>query len=60
MALRRQLRSHHRDQVVELGVDLEVAKLFDADGAGHADATQIIARQIHEHDVLGVLFDAPR
>src|SRR3990172_606415 len=46
------LPCHVRDQVHHVGVALHLHELRDADGAGLADAADVVAAQVQEHDVL--------
>ena len=47
-----------RDKVVHGGVVLEREQLGDAHGARRADARQVVAHQVHDHQVLGAVLGA--
>ena len=51
----RQLAVHAADDVHDVAVALDVPVRIHADGAGARDAAEIVAREIDQHDVLGVL-----
>ena len=53
-----ELADDRRDQVVHGGVALEREQLGHAHGAGRADARQIVAHQVHDHQVLGAILGA--
>ncbi len=46
------------DQVHHVAVALHRERLADAHRAGQADARQVVAEQVDEHHVLGLLLDA--
>ena len=43
------------DQVLDVGELLDAGEADDLDGPDLADAPEVVARQVHEHDVLGAL-----
>ena len=55
---RREVADHRRDEMVNRGVVLEREELRHAHGAGRADARQVVAEQIHDHQVLGPVLGA--
>ena len=48
------------DEVHEAGVLLDAAQVVDLDGARPADAGQVVAHEVHDHDVLGVVLGQQR
>jgi hypothetical protein len=50
-----QLAHHPADDVHHVAVALDGAARLDPDGAGHRDPAEVIARQVHQHHVLGIL-----
>ena len=44
--------------MVNGGVVFEPEQLGHADGAGRADARQIVSHQIHDHQILGLVLRA--
>ena len=53
-----ELADHGRDQMMDGGVALEREQLGHAHGAGRADARQIVAHQVDDHQVLGAILGA--
>ena len=51
----RELAVHAADDVHHVAVALDMTVRIHADGAGSRDAAEVVAREIDEHDVLGVL-----
>ena len=51
----RQRAAHRRDHVDDVRVELHLHELVDLDGAGHADAAEVVAAEVDQHDVLGAL-----
>ena len=47
---------HATDHVHHVAVAFDRAVRLNANSAGGGDATEIIARQVDEHDVLSILF----
>ena len=54
----RELADDGRDEMMDGGVALEREELGDAHGAGRADARQIVAHQVDDHQVLGPVLRA--
>ena len=48
-----QAPDHRRDQVVHGGVALDPAQLGDLDRVVAADLREVVAEEVHDHDVLG-------
>ena len=53
-----QLAGHRADQVMHVGVALQGKQLRYADRAGLAAATQVVAQQVDDHQVLGTILGA--
>ena len=49
----RQFADHGGDQVHDVAEALDLHELGDVDGAGHADLGQVVAGEIHQHQVFG-------
>jgi hypothetical protein len=53
--LRLQPPDDGRHDVMHVGILLDLHELNHADGARRADAAQIVASEVHEHEVFGAL-----
>ena len=53
VAFRGQHAGHGGDEVLDRGGPFETAEPWNADAPGPADATQVVAQDVHDHHVLG-------
>ena len=53
LGVRGQLAHHGGHQVHDVAEPLHLHELGDVHGSGHADLGEVVARQVHQHQVLG-------